>query len=99
MKTKYTDKQLREHSLKKGKALQEIWINLRMLDEYDRMMLIKEIERLNRNELGSGPYDHLEYVEVQYGNEVEIWEDPKTGDAYEVPIEIDRHFHIAKKLT
>ena len=43
--------------------------------------------------------DRLDYVEVQYGNEVEIWEDPKTGDAYEVPIEIDRHFHIAKKLT
>ena len=51
------------------------------------------------NELGSGPYDHLEYVEVQYGNEVEIWEDPKTGDAYEVPIDIERHFHIAKKLN
>lgn len=43
--------------------------------------------------------DRLDYVEVQYGNEVEIWEDPKTGDAYEVPIDIDRHFHIAKKLT
>jgi hypothetical protein len=43
--------------------------------------------------------DRLEYVEVQYGNEVEIWEDPKTGDAYEVPIEIDRHFNVAKKLT
>lgn len=43
--------------------------------------------------------DRLDYVEVQYGNEVEIWEDPETGDAYEVPIDIDRHFHIAKKLT
>lgn len=47
MNTKYTDEQLREHSLKKGKALEQIWINLRMLDEYDRKMLIEEIERLN----------------------------------------------------
>jgi hypothetical protein len=99
MKTKYTDEQLREHSLKKAKALEQIWINIRMLDEYDRMMLTEEIERLNTKELGGGPYDHLEYVEVQYGNEVEIWEDPNTGDAYEVPIDIDRHFHIAKKLN
>lgn len=37
--------------------------------------------------------------EEQYWDEVEIWEDPNTGDAYEVPIDIDRHFHIAKKLT
>lgn len=49
--------------------------------------------------LGEGPYDHLEFVEVQYGGEVEIWEDPKTGDAYEVPIDIHRNFHIAKKLN
>lgn len=60
----------------------------------------KELYKRKGLELGiENLEDRLEYVEVQYGNEVEIWEDPNTGDAYEVPIDIDRHFHIAKKLT
>lgn len=60
----------------------------------------KELYKRKGLELGiENLEDRLEYVEVQYGNEVEIWEDPKTGDAYEVPIEIDRHFNVAKKLT